>query len=160
MFSVRVSPSEAQLDALAARSSPYRVEHERSRAMAWDASRRRPRDLRSVERYLREQYAAEVELEDHEQRQLAEDGTPKMTARAVAYIFGDPQSTQAHDPDEALTFYQFPFQATLDQFARGDARQRDIAGSSSTSPLVVALPGTVLSGKVFPAEPSPSRSDV
>jgi hypothetical protein len=126
---VRIPPSDAQLDALAVakgRSSPYEAENAQSIAAAWDVSRRQPRDLREAAHYIRRAYADEVPARLHE-RELAPDGTPRMTAKAVGYIFGAATYTARPDNEGSVSFYATPFRATLASIEAGDAKAQDVA---------------------------------
>jgi hypothetical protein len=124
------SDSQANAEALDRRDRPYAVVTEASRAVAWDYRRRAPLDLRDAVRRARRAYADEVPAKLHDGPDaIGEDGTPRMTARAVAYIFGAPDSSdmrfdpETHLPD-AISFYHSPFRATLATLERGDHAER------------------------------------
>jgi len=90
-------PSEAQsnAEALARREAAFAPENRTSAGMAYDFRRRQtPRDLRHAVALVRRAYQDEVPTKLHESG-LADDGTPAMTAKAEAYIFGSPTWTDA-----------------------------------------------------------------
>ena len=116
-------PSESQInaDTLANRGRTYADSNAVSFRMSWDANRRVPRDLRDAVRLIRRAYQDEVPTKLHESG-LADDGTPKMTAKAEAYIFGSPTWTDAGKGETPLvSFYVTPFRATLDEMERHHA---------------------------------------
>ena len=115
--------SDAQLnaDALARRESSFSTENRTSAGMAYDFRRRAPRDLRDAERIVRRAYGDEVPTRMHEHG-LADDGTPAMTARAEAYIFGSDTWTDAGKGDAPLTsYYLTPFRARLSEMEHHNA---------------------------------------
>jgi hypothetical protein len=117
-----ISEPQANAEALARRGSPYATEHGTSAYRQADYRRRLPRNLREAVRAVRAAYADEVPTKLHEgPDSIGEDGTPKMTARATGYIFGNPQ---ASDGDEPVTWYHSPFRATLSMMANGDESRR------------------------------------
>lgn len=120
----RIHKSEAQsnAEALARRSAPFAPENRTSAGMAYDFRRRQPRDLREAVRLVRKAYQDEVPTKLHEGDALADDGTPAMTSRAEAYIFGSPTWTDAgHGEKPLVAFYLTPFRATLGGMLRATA---------------------------------------
>ena len=123
------SDSQANAEALARRSSPYTEASRLSATIAWDATKRGPRDLRHAVELVRRAYRDEVPTKLHESG-LADDGTPAMTAKAEAYIFGSPSWTDAGRGEQPLmSFYLTPFRATLSDMekAREEATRRRAA---------------------------------
>lgn len=129
----RVGISDAQADANAAalgrRESPYTAASEVSFRVQWDHHRREPEDLREAVRMCRQAYSDEVPDKTHSGAELAEDGTPKMTAKAEGYIFGNAQADDAGRDAETgardLLGYHFtPFRAALDWLAHGSESER------------------------------------
>lgn len=121
-----IGPSDAQAnaDALARRGAPYSEPSRASFTLAWDWHRREPHDLRDAVRMARRAYADEVPPKLHDgPDHIGDDGTPRMTAKANGYIFGDPQASDRTDPDQLVSYYHSPFRATLDRMAHGDATQ-------------------------------------
>lgn len=107
------SEAQSNAEALAQRGRTYADPNAQSFRFAWDANRRGPRDLRHAVELVRRAYRDEVPTKLHEQG-LADDGTPAMTAKAEAYIFGSPTWTDAGKGDAPLvSFYLTPFRATL-----------------------------------------------
>ena len=139
------SDAQANAEALARRESSYAEASAVSFTMSWDWYRRAPTDLRSAVAQVRGAYRAEVPIRLHEGfEQLAPDGTPRMTARAEGYIFGNPQGDDAgRDPETGqrdLTGYYFtPFRATLDRLARGN--DTDAAVSRIVSRITIGGQG-------------------
>lgn len=129
-----IGPSEAQsqanAEALARRGSPYTAASEVSFRVQWDHHRREPEDLRDCVRQARRAYSDEVPSKLHSGAELAQDGTPKMTAKAEGYIFGsDPQADDAvrnaETGERDLMGYHFtPFRAALDRMAHGAEPER------------------------------------
>lgn len=121
-----VGPSESQsnAEALARRDSPYSAASGASFTVNWDWHRREPTDLRDAVRQVRRAYSDEVPDDLHEKGELGigEDGTPKWTAKAAGYIFGDPGS--GTDTDAAIGWYHAPFRAHLDNMQHGDEASR------------------------------------
>jgi hypothetical protein len=89
-------PSEAQsnADALARRGRTYADANAASWSLSMDYHKRQPRDLRDAVRMCRRAYADEIPTRMHNQ-DLADDGTPRMTPQAEAFIFGSPTWTDA-----------------------------------------------------------------
>lgn len=124
-----IGPSEAQsnAEALARRSSPYTLPHETSVRLAWGGTRD-PDNLREAVRRVRRMYADEVPDRLHEAA-LGDDGTPRMTARAVGYIMGDHRGDDAGtDPEtgqrDLLGYYHAPFRAALANLEHGSESER------------------------------------
>jgi hypothetical protein len=120
-------PSEAQInaDALARRDAPYTEASGVSFRVAWDWHNREPENLRDAVRMVRKAYADEVPTRLHEgPDSIGDDGTPKMDARAVGYIFGSEQSSDAtRDPEtgkpaDLISYYHAPFRAALEQLQK------------------------------------------
>ena len=108
------SDSQSNAEALARRESTYSEPNRTSAGMAYDFRRRQtPRDLRHAVDLVRRAYEDEVPTKLHESG-LADDGTPAMTAKAEAYIFGSPSWTDAGRDAPLVSFYLTPFRATLD----------------------------------------------
>lgn len=90
-----IGPSESQSAALERRDAPFAPENRTSAGNAYDWRRRQdPRDLRDAVRLVRRAYQDEVPTRMHN-RDLADDGTPKMTPQTEAYMFGAPTWTDA-----------------------------------------------------------------
>jgi hypothetical protein len=83
-----ISDAQANAEALARRGSPYTAASGASFSVNWDWHRREPENLREAVRMVRRAYADEVPTKLHDGDELADDGTPKMTAKAEGYIFG------------------------------------------------------------------------
>lgn len=143
-----ISDAQANAEALANRGRTYADPNAASFRISWDANRRAPRDLRHAEHLCRSAYRDEVPTKIHEAG-LADDGTPKMTAKFEAYIFGDATWTDAgrssscdcgkplrdvrgimlpiHDrscpalTNHAESFYLTPFRARLAEMERHSA---------------------------------------
>jgi hypothetical protein len=134
-MSVYRGPSESQsnAEALARRGSPYTAAHETSVRLAWDYRRREPANLREAEHLVRKAYTDAVPMKMHEgPDSIGDDGTPKMTARAVGYIFGSEESDDA--PRDAETgqrdpvgYYHRPFDARLNQLECGSVLEQKCA---------------------------------
>jgi hypothetical protein len=114
-----IGPSEAQAnaEALMRRSAPYTKAADASVRIAWDWRKRQPKDLREAVRMVQAAYASEVPTKLHEAA-IGEGGTPKMTARAEGYIFGNPKSDNAaRNPEtgerDPIGEYHAPFRARL-----------------------------------------------
>jgi hypothetical protein len=121
-----IGPSEAQSranqEALARRSLPFAPENRTSVAMSYDFRRRLPRDLRDAVEQVRRAYADEVPAKLHSGQDLAPDGTPAMTSKAEAYIFGGETWTDAGRGEHPLvSFYLTPFRATLSKMEHASA---------------------------------------
>src|SRR6478672_2673864 len=84
-----IGPSEAQANAetLERRGRTYADPNTASIRINWHWEKRQPRSLRDAADMLRRAYADEVPTRLHE-RDLADDGTPKMTPAAEGFIFG------------------------------------------------------------------------
>lgn len=122
--------SEAQSDALYRRDHSYSDTHAASVRVQFDWRQRQPKSLREAVSMARALHAAEVPSKLHEgPDSIGPDGTPKMTARAEGYIFGDERSddaprnpeTGARDP---IGYYHAPFRARLAEMDRGDERTK------------------------------------
>lgn len=108
-----ISDAQANAEALANRGRTYADDNAASFRLSWDANRRPPRDLRHAVDLCRRAYRDEVPTKLHESG-LADDGTPRMTAKFEAYIFGSPTWTDAGKGEQALvSFYLTPFRARL-----------------------------------------------
>jgi len=123
------SDAQANAEALANRGRTYADRNAASLRFSWDASKRGPRDLRHACELVRRAYRDEVPTKLHESG-LAPDGTPAMTAKAEAYIFGNPSWTDAGKGESPLvSFYLTPFRATMADMekAREEATRRRAA---------------------------------
>lgn len=123
-----LSDAQANAEALARRGTPFTAAHEASVTVAWDHHRREPETLRDAIRAVRRAYAAEVPDKLHDSA-IGEDGTPRMNARAVGYIFGSSSADDAgRDPEtgqrDLVGYYYSPFRANLDTMHRGTETQR------------------------------------
>lgn len=124
------SESQANADALARRGSPYSAASDTSFKVNWDWHKREPSDLREAVRMVRKAYSDEVPDKLHDGPDaIGDDGTPRMTARAVGYIFGDPQGDDAgRDPEtgerDLAGWHYSPFRANLDVMSHGSETQR------------------------------------
>jgi hypothetical protein len=123
--------SEAQSNALALerRGMPYTAASGQSFTVAWNYHNREPKDLREAVRMARAAYADEVPGRMHN-RDLADDGTPKMTPQAEGYIFGSDTSGETRpvegDPAPVLDFYRTPFRAALENLRRSSPKRAAI----------------------------------
>lgn len=112
----RIGKSEAQAnaEALANRGRTYAAPNDRSVKVAWDFRKRQPRDLRDAEAMVRRLYEDEVPTRLHEHA-VGDDGTPRMAAKAEAYIFGGDSWTDAGPTDEPplVSYYRTPFRHNL-----------------------------------------------
>lgn len=114
-----ISDSQANAEALARRGAPYTAASETSLRVQWDWHRREPADLREATRMARKAYADEVPERLHDgPSAIGEDGTPRMSARAVGYIFGSEFGDDAtRDPEtgerDLVGWYYAPFRAHL-----------------------------------------------
>ena len=115
------SEAQANADALANRGRTYADPNAASFRVSWDANKRSPRDLRHAESLVRRAYRDEVPSKLHSGQELADDGTPAMTAKAEAYIFGRPSWTDAGKDEPLVAFYLTPFRARLDEMERHHA---------------------------------------
>jgi hypothetical protein len=125
-----ISDAQANAEALARRSAPYAVASEVSFKVAWDYTQREPENLREAVRMVRRAYADEVPTKLHEgYDSIGEGGTPKMTAKAEGYLFGNPTSSDAGrdaetgEPD-LVSYYHAPFRAALHRMSHGDEASR------------------------------------
>lgn len=124
------SESEINAQALARRGSPYTAASDVSFRVRWDVNRREPDNLRDAVRAVRRAYADEVPDKLHDGPDaIGDDGTPRMTARAVGYIFGDPEGDDAaRDPEtgqrDLAGWHYSPFRANLSVMSRGSDTQR------------------------------------
>lgn len=126
--------SQANAEALARRSAPHTEASGESFRVRWDWHRREPADLREAVRLARRAYADEVPDKLHNGRNsgtpaLAEDGSPRMTAKAEGYIFGPPGADDAaRDPEtgqrDLVGYHYTPFRATLERMEHGDEPSR------------------------------------
>ena len=119
----RYNRSDAQLnaEALERRGRTYADPNAASFRIAWDVNARGPRDLRHAVELVRRAYRDEVPTRLHEHG-LADDGTPAMTAKAEAYIFGSPTWTDAGKGEKPLvSFYLTPFRAHLSEMEQHPA---------------------------------------
>lgn len=116
------SDAQSNAEALARRDGPFAPESRTSAGMAYDWRRRQsPRDLRHAVSLVRRAYSDEVPAKLHEGG-LADDGTPAMTAKAEAYIFGSATWTDAGKGETPiLSYYLTPFRATLDGMEQHNA---------------------------------------
>jgi len=128
-------PSEAQsnAEALFRRDTPYSGASGVSFRVQWDFHRREPENLRDAVRAVRRAYQDEVPTKLHEgYDSIGESGTPKMTAKAEGYLFGNAQASDAkRNPEtgesDAVSYYHAPFRAQLDRMAHGNETDRKIA---------------------------------
>lgn len=127
-----LGPSDAQAnaEALARRSAPAIVEHQESIRRSWDYRARQPRNRREAVRMVRRAYQDEVPERLHDGPDaIGEGGTPRFSSPAEGYLFGQPSASDARrDPAtgelEAVSWYRYPFHATLDRFLGGDEEMR------------------------------------
>lgn len=106
-----------------ARDLPYAEAHAASRAVAWDAHRRTPRDLRHAVRLARAAWISETPVQLHE-GEIGDDGNPRLTAETERFVFGSPGEIEKPDPSDRVAYRLTPFRATLATFRQGDDRQR------------------------------------
>ena len=124
------SDSQANAEALARRTAPYAGAYYTSTSLAFDWRKRQPSSLRDAVDLVRRHYADEVPTKLHEgYDSIGEGGTPKMTARAEGYLFGNPGADDAaRDPEtgerDMLGYYFTPFRAHLASWQRGDELAR------------------------------------
>ena len=139
--------SEAQSNALALerRSAPYSESSGQSFTVAWNYHNREPKDLREAVRMVRAAYADEVPGRMHN-RDIADDGTPRMTPQAEGYIFGsDTSGTERRvegEPLPALDYYRTPFRAALEHLRRSSPKRAAIISHvtiGSQSPIQAAI---------------------
>lgn len=129
-MSRNLSDSQANAEALHRRGSPYTAASDVSFRVHWDANRREPSTVREAIRAVRRAYADEVPDKLHDGPDaIGEDGTPRMSAKAVGYIFGAPDADDAaRDPETGqrdLAGWHFtPFRANLSVMSRGTETQR------------------------------------
>ena len=92
-----ISEAQSNAEALARRGMPYSGEFRATTAVAWDwRARVGPNvPLRELVRMAQRACAEEVPTKLHDATNLAQDGTPKMTAKAEAFIFGGDSWTDA-----------------------------------------------------------------
>ena len=134
-----ISDSQANAEALARRSSPYTAASEQSIRLQWSARTYDHLDLRGLVNEAVHDWAQEVPEKLHEHA-LADDGTPRMTSRAVGYIFGHDEATDASD-DEFVAYYNKPFRAVLSHMSRRGEPERKRA----------AIVGHIVMGSQRPA---------
>lgn len=112
------SEAQANAEALDRRGRTYADPNAASFRFAWDAGKRQPRDLSHAINLVRRAYADEVPRRLHN-RDLADDGTPKMTPQTEGYIFGGDSWTDAGQGEAPLvSYYLTPFRATLADMER------------------------------------------
>lgn len=117
--------SEAQADALAARDAPFAAEHRASMAIAWDARRRTPRDLREAVHYARQAWRAEIPPRMSQgPAAIADDGAIRMDPEAEHFVFDPADRLEEDDDRQFIGFRVTPFRATLAAFERGDEKLR------------------------------------
>ena len=125
-----ISDSQANAEAVARRGTPYSAASDQSFRIQWDWHRREPRDLREAVSMIRRAHADEVPEKLHDgHRYLADDGTPRMTARATGYLFGRADSEDVgRDPEtgrpDLVGFYHSPFKATIHRMSVGSGGER------------------------------------
>lgn len=137
--------SESQSDALYRRDHTWSDAGRMSATIAWDWHKRQPRGLRDAADMIRRAYADEVPGRLHN-RELADDGTPKMTPQAESYIFGSdyagetPPDVDGNTP--VLDYYRTPFRAALSRL-RGISRPRadliEKVATGSHQPMQAAI---------------------
>ena len=150
----RRGPSEAQsnAEALARRGRTYAPDFEATTAIAWDWRQRVGPNtpLRELVRLAQRACAEEIPTKLHSGTELAPDGTPAMTPKFEAYVMGGDSWTDAgpvrcncgtdkltvpglpHADDcpanplnrPAISYYQTPFRAALENASRGDEKGR------------------------------------
>lgn len=119
------SQSQANADVLERRGRTYAGDSSVSFSLQWDFERRQPRNLREAERMVRRAYSDEVPTALHEgPDNIGQDGTPRMTVRAEAYIFGRAEADDAgRDPEtgqrDLVGYYYAPFRATVATLRNG-----------------------------------------
>ena len=120
------SDSQANAEALRWRDAPFTAASDVSFRVKWDYHRREPRDLREAVSMARRAYADEVPSELHEKGEdgIGPDGTPKWTAKANGYIFGDTDGSDRKDASEMVSYYHAPFRAKLAEMEAGDEASR------------------------------------
>lgn len=130
MSSRDLSDSQANAEALARRDHSWTDASDQSFRWQWDAHRRDPRDLHEAVDRVRRAYADEVPDKLHDGPDaIGDDGTPRMSAKAVGYIFGDPQADDAGRDAETgqrdLSGWHFtPFRAELARLGGGSESER------------------------------------
>jgi hypothetical protein len=73
---------------------------------------------------VRAAYSSEVPSKLHDGPDvIGPDGTPRMTARAEGYIFGNGRADDAENGD-MIGYYHAPFRARLAEMSSGDERER------------------------------------
>ena len=123
------SQSAANADALARRERTYTTPHETTVRLRWGGYRE-PRDLHEAVDLVRRAHADEVPDKLHDGPDaIGDDGTPRMTSRAMGYIFGDPRADDAAwDPETGqrdLSGWHFtPFRAELARLEHGAESER------------------------------------
>ena len=139
------SQSAANAEALIRRGLPYSGEFRATTTVAWDWRQRVGPNtpLRELVRMAQRACAEEIPTKLHSGTELAPDGTPAMTPKAEAFIFGGDSWTDAgpvrcncasepHADDcpanplnrPAISYYQTPFRAALESASRGDEKGR------------------------------------
>jgi hypothetical protein len=124
-----ISDAQANAEALYRREHTWTEPSAESFRVQWDWHRREPENLREAVRMVRRAYADEVPTKLHDGDELADDGTPKMTAKAEGYIFGSETGDDAARDAETgqrdlVGYYHTPFRATLANMGRGDECSR------------------------------------
>jgi len=136
-----ISEPQANAEALARRDTPYTVASEISFQVKWDMHRREPEDLREAVFMARKAYSDEVPDKLHENA-LADDGTPRMTAKAQGYIFGGHTSSDGKAGEvEMVSYFHTPFRATLERMQHGVEAQRKRAAIVSHITIGSQPPG-------------------
>jgi len=129
---IGISESQAAANAeiLESRGRTYAGPSADSFRIAWDWRKRQPRDLREAVRMVRAAYSDEVPSKLHDGPDaIGPDGTPRMTARAEGYIFGDQRSDDAGRNAETgerdlVGTYHAPFRARLAELSCGSEQER------------------------------------
>jgi len=119
-----ISDSQANAEALARRSAPYTAASDASFRIKWGGQHREVDNLGDAVRVVRRAFADEIPEKMHDGLSyLADDGTPRMNARAVGYIFGEPDSDDA-GPDDLMGYHFTPVRAQLYRMAHGQPTER------------------------------------
>lgn len=141
------SEAQANAEALARRGMPYSEAHQVSVSVAYDWTKRQPRDLRDAVRMVRRAYADEVPSRLTEgPGSVGDDGNPRFAPEATSYIFGDPGlNTDAGKTPEVVNFFHAPFRARLDGMEHGDlaARKHAAIVRHVTIGSMDAIPATI-----------------
>lgn len=128
------SDSQANAEALYRRDHSWSAPAAESVRVAWDWRKRQPRSLRDAVQMVRRLYADEVPPKLHEgPDSIGPDGTPRMTARAEGYIFGNARSDDAarwvdeetgEQQRDPVGYYHAPFRARLAEMGSGSELDR------------------------------------